>query len=116
MTRKRAERLTGYEIRRVPARDGAVQFEAVQGHERVASAEAPVEWLALKRLVNIVYGIHVRKVLDEYEGRCARCRRVAQLHIHHRRYRSHGGTHQTQNLEPLCWECHRLVHQTEKSR
>ena len=27
--------------------------------------------------------------------------------IHHRKYRSHGGTHRVANLEPVCRDCHK---------
>jgi 5-methylcytosine-specific restriction endonuclease McrA len=46
---------------------------------------------------------------------CARCQFRRPLQIHHRKYRSHGGTHQVENLEPVCWDCHRLIHETERS-
>jgi 5-methylcytosine-specific restriction endonuclease McrA len=32
------------------------------------------------------------------------------LQIHHRKFRSRGGTHRPENLEPVCWECHRRIH------
>jgi hypothetical protein len=47
--------------------------------------------------------------------RCARCKKRRGLQIHHRRYRSHDGTHEIQNLEPVCWHCHRLIHECERS-
>lgn len=70
---------------------------------------------ALKALVESVYRLHCGKILKEYGGRCSRCRRIAH-HVHHKRYRSHGGTHEIENLEPVCWDCHRMIHEFEHSQ
>lgn len=118
MTLKRAAHLTGYEIRRVStsATGGRVRFAAFDGAEEVAEADGPVEWLALDALVSKVLRIHSRRALERSGWRCARCKRRQGLQIHHRRYRSHGGTHEVQNLEPVCWQCHRMIHECERSR
>jgi len=115
MTRKRAERLTGYEIRPIADPGNEVRFGAFEGGELVADAGGAVDWLAMEELVARVYQIHARRALERSGWRCARCRRSGRLHIHHRRYRSHGGTHEVENLEAVCWKCHRLIHQVERS-
>ena len=115
MTRKRAERLTGYEIRELPSYRGLVSLAAFNGREMIAKASGRVEWLALKSLVDRIYHMHCAVVLKEHRGCCARCRCRRPLQIHHRKYRSHGGTHTVDNLEPVCWDCHRLIHETERS-
>ncbi len=116
MTRKRAERLTGYEIRDIPAGRGLVGVGAFDGSNLICKATARAEWLALRRLVQQVYLANSVSALKENNWRCARCRSSRPLQIHHRRYRSHGGTHTVDNLEPLCWDCHRLIHETERSK
>ncbi len=116
MTQKRAARLTGYEVRLLSGEPGHVQFGAFEDGKLVAEAGGVVEWLALENLVEQVFQMHSRRVFERSGWRCARCRRAYRLHIHHRRYRSHGGTHEIENLEPLCWKCHRLVHQIERSQ
>ena len=115
MTRKRAERLTGYEIRELPNQRGLVTLGAFDGANLVAKASGRVEWLALRAVVDRVLSLHSAIALKEHAGRCARCRLRRPLQIHHRRYRSHGGTHRVENLEPVCWDCHRLIHETERS-
>ena len=55
MTRKRAERLTGYEIRSVAANDGKVAYGAFCGEERVIIADHTTNDLALDALVREVY-------------------------------------------------------------
>ena len=115
MTRKRAERLTGYDIRTLPNEHGLVTFGAFEGEDLVAKASGHAEWIALRYLVRNVYNCHSHLVLKKYAGRCARCRSRLPLQIHHRKYRSHGGTHGLDNLEPVCWDCHRLIHETERS-
>jgi hypothetical protein len=116
LTIKRAERLTGYEIRELRSERGQVTFGAFDLTQLVVKASGRVEWMALKALVDRVYTLHCRMALHRDGWRCARCRSSRPLQIHHRKYRSHGGTHQVDNLEPVCWDCHRMIHSSERSR
>jgi hypothetical protein len=118
MTKKRAERLTGYEVRRLHDRDrkGRVAYGAFQEGELMAEGAHLTDELALEVLVREVYRLHSLEVLRRHDGRCARCRSSRRLQIHHRRYRSHGGTHRIDNLEPVCWDCHKLIHKLERSQ
>jgi 5-methylcytosine-specific restriction endonuclease McrA len=116
LTIKRAEHLTGYQIRQLSCQKGQVRFGAFDGEEVVAQASGRVEWIALKALVQRVYLLHSRITMQRHEWRCARCRSRRPLQIHHRKYRSHGGTHQVDNLEPVCWDCHRVIHELERSK
>ena len=116
MTTKRAERLTGYEIRRIVEQNGNVTFVAFRDEEMVASGTHRIDELALRVLVREVYRLHAIGVLKKHHWRCARCGGPERLQIHHRRYRSHGGTHQVDNLEPVCSDCHKIIHRTERSR
>ena len=118
MTKTRAERLTGYEIRRFERtdQDRPVVYRAFHGDELISEAAHVTEDLALEILVRQIYTVHSLEVLKEHGWRCARCRRSRRLQIHHRKYRSHGGTHRIENLEPVCWDCHKLIHKLEHSR
>ena len=116
MTIKRAERLTGYGIRQLPAERGLVTFGAFNGTDLVLKASGRVEWIALKTIVHRVYVLHSRIAMERSGWRCARCRSRRPLQPHHRKYRSHGGTHRIDNLEPVCWDCHRIIHQRERSQ
>ena len=116
MTRKRAEHLTGYEVRELPPERGQVTLGAFDGTTLIEKAVGRAEWIALKTLVNRVLMLHSRTVLENHGYQCARCRSRRQLQIHHRKYRSHGGTHQVDNLEPVCWDCHRAIHRLERSK
>jgi 5-methylcytosine-specific restriction endonuclease McrA len=115
MTKRRAERLTGYEIRSVGANHGKVAYGAFRGEESVTLTEHVTEDLALEALVREVYRLNSLEVLKQHGWRCARCRSARRLQIHHRRYRSHGGSHEVDNLEPVCWSCHKLIHRQERS-
>ena len=116
MTRKRAERLTGYEVRELATTHNLVRFGAFRADELIATGSGAVEWLALEHLVRQVYTLHARLALQRAHWRCTRCRTSRKLQIHHRRYRSHGGTHEAEKLEPVCWDCHRLIHAREGSK
>ena len=115
MTKRRAERMTGYEIHELPSEKGLVAVGAFEGDVLVANATGQADFMALNALVRTVLFVHSRKAMEQSGWRCARCRSSTRLEIHHRKYRSHGGTHQTENLEPVCRNCHKLIHRTERS-
>ena len=115
MTKRRAERLTGYEIReRAPDR-GFVVMGAFAGGKLVLKGFGRADFLALGALVRRVLMLHSHKAMEQHDWRCARCRSPKRLEIHHREFRSHGGTHRIENLEPVCRDCHKLIHRTERS-
>lgn len=52
-----------------------------------------------------------RKVIIKLDGgRCRVCGTKYNLHVHHIRYRSEGGTHDEDNLITLCIPHHDLIH------
>ena len=52
------------------------------------------------------------EVLVRHDWQCgsALCRRRRDLHGHHVRFRSRGGSNKPDNIMGLCWRCHRLLH------
>ena len=115
MTKRRAERLTGYEIRELPGERGLVTGGAFEGERLVVKAVGRADFVSYQALVNGVYLINSRKAMERHGWRCARCQGARKLEIHHRDYRSHGGSHRIENLEPVCRDCHKLIHRTERS-
>jgi hypothetical protein len=71
------------------------------------------EFIALEAQVTACIPSKAAMAMEEHGWRCARSRSSRRLEIHHR-YRSHGGTHRTENLKPVCGFCHKLIHRTEK--
>jgi HNH endonuclease len=116
MTKKRAERLTGYEIRELPSERGLNTLGAFEGDQLVVKAVGRADFIALRALVHGVFFVHSRKAMEQQGWRCTRCQSSRRLEIHHRRYRSHGGTHRMENLEPVCRDCHKMIHRQERSR
>jgi hypothetical protein len=116
MTKKRAERLTGYEIRELAPERGLLTVGAFEGERLVVKAVGRADFIALQALVKGVFFLNSRKAMELNGWRCARCRSSRRLEIHHRRYRSHGGTHRVENLEPVCRDCHKLIHRQERSQ
>jgi hypothetical protein len=116
VTRRKAERLTGYEVRRIQNDGSIFSYGAFSGEDLMAEATHPKESIALTLLVNRVYQIHSRQVLEKHGWRCVRCGRTYLLQIHHRQFRSHAGTHRPENLEPLCGYCHHLVHTQARTK
>ena len=110
MTKRKAEVLTGNEIRQIPHNRNSFCFGAFDCDQLIAEVEHRNERIALTWLVNAVYRMHSRQVLDQHGWRCARCGSSYLLQVHHRKYRSHGGTHRPENLEPTCGDCHRTIH------
>ena len=115
MTKRRAERLTGHEIRELPPEKGLVVVGAFQDGHLIVKGIGRADFLALGALVRRVLLLHGRKAMEQHSWRCARCRLPKRLEIHHREYRSHGGTHRIETLEPVCRDCHKLIHRTERS-
>jgi hypothetical protein len=116
MTKKRAERLTGYEVRELPPQRGLCAVGAFEGERLVVTGVGRADFIALQALVNGVYFFNSRKAMELHGWRCARCRSSRRLEIHHRKYRAHGGTHRVENLEPVCRDCHKLIHRQERSQ
>ena len=116
MTKRRAERLTGYEVRELPPERGLVAVGAFEGETLVVKAVGRADFIALQALVNGVYFFNSRKAMELNGWRCARCRSSRRFEIHHRKYRSHGGTHRVENLAPVCRDCHKMIHRQERSQ
>jgi hypothetical protein len=72
MTSKRAERLTGYEIRRTAEKSGKVTYGAFQDDELVTFGTHRIDELALRVLVKETYELHAIQVLKQNHWRCAR--------------------------------------------
>ena len=96
MTIKRAEHLTGYEVCKLDADSHLVTFGAFNGDELVAKASGQVDWMALRKLVEQVYKLHSQIVMQRAGWRC-HVAVLGDLAPHHRKYRSHGETHQIDN-------------------
>ena len=64
MTRKKAERLTGYQILELPPERGLVTVGAFDGAKLIVKALGRAEWIALNTLVDRVYMLHSRIVLQ----------------------------------------------------
>lgn len=57
-----------------------------------------------------------RKVMDDYDYKCASCHGLA-TELHHVKFRSQGGRGVATNALPLCHKCHREVHlDSDKAR
>jgi hypothetical protein len=74
MTKKRAERLTGYEVRELPAERGLYTPGAFEGERLVVKAVGRADFIAFQALVNGVYFFNSRKAMEQHGWRCARCR------------------------------------------
>ena len=95
MTRRRAEALTGCEIRCAEVGRPVRQFRcaAYDGEHLVAEQAHADLGMALAALVNAIYRRNREQVMER-----------------------HGGTHRVENLEPVCWPCHGGIHKHERSK
>ena len=51
-----------------------------------------------------------REVLERDGWRCQSCGTMANLEVHHRKFRSKGGSDIEENLVTLCAACHETIH------
>jgi len=72
MTKRRAVRLTGYEIRELASERGLLAMGAFEGDTIVAKGVGRADFLALRTLVHRVYMLHSRKAMEQYDWLCAR--------------------------------------------
>jgi 5-methylcytosine-specific restriction endonuclease McrA len=52
-----------------------------------------------------------QRVLRRDSWRCQSCGTMANLEVHHKRFRSHSGHDSEENLITLCTQCHTQAHQ-----
>jgi hypothetical protein len=66
MTKKRAERLTGYEVRELPPERGLYTVGAFEGERLVVKAVGRADFIAFQALVNGVYFFNSRKAMEQH--------------------------------------------------
>ena len=54
-----------------------------------------------------------QQVLRRDGWRCQSCGTMANLKVHHKRFRSHSGDDSEENLITLCTACHEATHTSE---
>jgi 5-methylcytosine-specific restriction endonuclease McrA len=62
------------------------------------------------RLAPLTYESLRQQVLRRDGWRCQSCGTMANLEVHHRKFRSHSGADLEENLITLCIACHSAVH------
>jgi hypothetical protein len=72
----------------------------------------PEELAAHERREREVSETTRQAVLERDENQCRSCGLGGEgrLQLHHVVYRSHGGSHESENLVTLCFDCHADVH------
>jgi HNH endonuclease len=108
MTRLQAERIMGLGVT-VSATFGRKVTHyamAMDGDMEIARAEGVTQSLALQALVGIIYKRRSAQVMREQGYRCAKCKAIKPLTIHHKKFRSHGRDDSVENLLALCRPCH----------
>lgn len=112
MSKRRAEYLIGAEITVV--RSGREFIASGKGIVPVARGASEARVIAA--LVQLVL-VHNRAAAAKKAGYCCqRCGSFGPAHGHHIEYRSHGGTHEVDNQEWLCYVCHQKEHCGPKVR
>ena len=106
ITKRKAERITGLEVRRGVGKS----WEAVDGDLVVASASHSKETTCLTLLVNAVYKVRQAEAFERDGHMCVYCGSRYRLSTHHIIFRSHGRDDRTANLETTCQDCHDDIH------
>ena len=58
-----------------------------------------------------------KEIRQKTLGNCSECEKCGsknELTVHHRSYNNFGGNETAEDLEVLCWDCHRDAHETEE--
>jgi HNH endonuclease len=113
MTVKRAESITGLDIRQIqnPASlSRLVIFGAFSDGTEVARQADYGVSRTLTLLVETLYKREQKKAYERARYRCERCARIKPLETHHKVFRSHGRRDTADNLEVLCVDCHGEEH------
>lgn len=102
MTVKRAESITGYEVRMVAESRSGVAYAAFRADVEVARASEMKPGETLRLLVEKVYKIHSKIVLEKQKYRCLLCGGRFPLDIDHIKPRSKGRDDRVENLRAIC--------------
>jgi 5-methylcytosine-specific restriction endonuclease McrA len=110
MTKKRAEHLLGCAIE---VRENPVVPDCVFAYGDGIGVPGRTAKAAIEELVKTVYQVRSRAVFDKSAYRCDICGKLNGgngLQAHHKKFRSHGGTHEAKNLGSRCAMCHERDH------
>lgn len=68
------------------------------------------------RCVNSIHHLQLRRYVEIAQGgRCARCRDMKPLQLHHKHYRTLGNE-RLQDVEALCVDCHKIADKEREKR
>ena len=65
---------------------------------------------SFKEYLNEYFGISMKVYKDLLSKGCNRCGSKKSMQLHHKIPKSQGGTNNLENLEPICFKCHKLEH------
>jgi hypothetical protein len=102
-------------VERFSTNNRKVSFGAFRGEELIAKATHLItNWRSSCPSAKSTK-LHSIEALEHHGWSCARCHGSRRLQIHHRRFRSHGGTPPHRNLEGVCCDRHIVIHRLERS-
>jgi hypothetical protein len=106
MNKSSLERVTGWKVIKL-SRESFGLAES-QEAEPVFVEKGKKEPVVFDKLHRLFWEMRKRQVLERDNWRCRKCSSVLQLQVDHIVNRSSGGTHNMENLQTLCSNCHYL--------
>jgi len=104
MNKSSLERVTGWKVVKL-SRESFGLAES-EGSEPVFVEKGKKDSLVFDKLHRLFWEMRKRQVFNRDNWRCRSCSSVLQLQCDHIVNRSSGGTHDMDNLQTLCAQCH----------
>lgn len=104
MNKSALERVTGWKVIKLSRESFGLAKN--EGDQPVFVEKGKKESIVFDKLHRLFWEMRKREVLDRDMWRCRSCASVLQLQVDHVVNRSSGGTHDMENLQTLCANCH----------
>lgn len=104
MNKSSLEKVTGWKVVKI-SRESYGLSESEE-NSPVFIEKGKKESLVFDKLHRLFWDMRKRQVFERDMWRCTRCCSVLQLQCDHIVNRSSGGTHDMENLQTLCAQCH----------
>lgn len=104
MNKSTLERVTGWKVVKLSRESFGLAKDSQS--EPLFTQKGKKESVVLDKLHSLFWEMRKREVFERDMWRCSECASVLRLQVDHKINRSSGGTHDMENLQTLCSDCH----------